>query len=238
MATIDFCLAIGAMLGLAFLFVLPVAVLAMAEAGTEAVRAAGAEAVMAGWLTEMVTAAVLASLCAAVLVWLIRRRTLAGHLPAMPGARAALVAVAGGLAVQAFAIGVGLLGQQVGGEVQPSNALPLAELAQRSPWLAWLLVVAVAPLAEELLFRHVLLRRFALAGRAGLGLAITSLGFAALHEPWPGAAGVTAWLSTVMVYVAMGLGFGLVYVRTGRFWAAVLAHAVCNLAALLAMTYS
>src|SRR5690606_26989616 len=70
-------------------------------------------------------------------------------------------------------------------------------------------------------------------GKAGLGLAITSLGFALMHEPWPGDGGVLAWLSTTSVYVAMGLGFGLVYVRTGRYWAAVLAHAVCNLMAML-----
>lgn len=233
MVIVDFLLAIGLLLGLSFLFVMPVAAMAMLEAGKEAVGAAGAEAVLAGWMSEMVTAAVLATLTAGVLAWLIRRRSLAGPLPAMPPAPAWGLAVLGGLAVQAFAVIVGMLSHEAGAGLEPSNALPLTDIAERTPWLAWLLVVVAAPLGEELLFRHVLLRRFALAGKAGLGLAITSLGFALMHEPWPGDGGVLAWLSTTSVYVAMGLGFGLVYVRTGRYWAAVLAHAVCNLMAML-----
>ncbi|HLS83933.1 MAG TPA: CPBP family intramembrane glutamic endopeptidase [Arenimonas sp.] len=238
LALVDFVLAIGSLVGFAFLFVTPIAVLALAGADRETLRTLGPEQALAGWTTEMVTAAVMASLCAALVVWLLRRRSLAGPLAAMRPGPTWAVAICGGLAVQAYAIGMGLLGQQVGGELEPSNAAPLIAVVEQTPWLAWLLVVAVAPLGEELLFRHVLLRRFVLAGRTGLGLAITALGFAALHEPWPGEAGLLAWLNTVSVYVVMGLGFGLVYARTGRYWAAVLAHATCNLVAMLAMTYA
>ena len=41
-----------------------------------------------------------------------------------------------------------------------------------------------------------------------------------------------AWRLTVLLYVGMGVGCGLVYLRTGRYWAAVAAHAVCNACAV------
>ena len=106
------------------------------------------------------------------------------------------------------------------------------------PWLAWGLIVIVAPAAEELLFRHVLLRRFVVAGRTTLGLAITALVFAALHEPVPGDAGIGGWVAAVALFAALGVGVGGVYVRTGRLGAAIAAHAACNLAALLLGAFS
>ena len=32
--------------------------------------------------------------------------------------------------------------------------------------------------------------------------------------------------------MVMGMGFGVVYLRTGRFWAAFVAHAACNATAM------
>ena len=82
-----------------------------------------------------------------------------------------------------------------------------------------------------------MLRRFLLAGRPGLGLLLTSGLFALAHElfadgPW------TQTLSTTAVYAAMGLMFGAVYVRTGRLWAAILAHAGANALGMAMLAYS
>jgi membrane protease YdiL (CAAX protease family) len=51
-----------------------------------------------------------------------------------------------------------------------------------SPWLVLGLAIDVAQVVEELLFRHLLLRRFALAAPPLTGLLITALLFSALHD--------------------------------------------------------
>jgi membrane protease YdiL (CAAX protease family) len=59
-----------------------------------------------------------------------------------------------------------------------------------------------------------------------------------MHEPVPTGAGVAAWLGGLAMYTGMGVGFALVYLRTGRLLAAFAAHAACNAAALLLAAYS
>lgn len=189
------------------------------------------DSITAGLMPEIIVAGVFATLVAAVLTWLIRaRRTPA--LPALRNAVAYPLAIVAGFAIQGACIGISMLAALSGRPIVPSNSAPLEQLGQQAPWVMWAIAVVIAPVAEELLFRHVLVRRFALAGRATLGILLTSLFFAALHEPVPGDAGVVAWLSAVAMYVAMGAGFGLVYVRTGRLGAAIAAHAACNLMAV------
>jgi membrane protease YdiL (CAAX protease family) len=97
----------------------------------------------------------------------------------------------------------------------------------------------MAPLAEELLFRRVMLHRFLVAGRGLSGLVATSLLFAATHEVGQGGMhSLAQWLGLVLLYTGMGMGFGAVYLRTGRLWAAFLAHAACNATAMAAMAFS
>ena len=87
-----------------------------------------------------------------------------------------------------------------------------------------------APLVEELAFRGYLMRRFTSAHfetvdphRAGwAGIAVSSLLFGVLHPAWiPG--------------VAFGLLFALAYRARGRLTDAILAHALANLALLIAL---
>ena len=188
-------------------------------------------------MPQLIVAAVLATLLASLVTWWLRARTLS-PLPTMRAALAYPLALVAGIAIQAICIGLTALASRLGAPIVPSNADPLEQLAQQAPWLMWGIAVVVAPVAEELLFRHVLVRRFALAGRAALGIVLTSLLFAAMHEPVPGDAGVVAWLSAVALYMAMGAGFGAVYVRTGRLGAAIAAHAACNLAAVSVAAFS
>jgi len=145
------------------------------------------------------------------------------------------------LAIAAFA---GLFAQalpwvatRLGLPLDPSNAEPLMALLAQKPWLAVLLVVGLAPVAEELFFRGVLLRRFALAGRPWLGLWCTAGLFALAHELVADGP-LLPRLATIGLYLALGLVFGGVYLRTGRLAAAVAAHAVANAIALLLATYS
>ena len=194
-------------------------------------------AVIAAIESQILAASVAATVLAGALAWWFRTRRLPS-LSAMPAARAYPLALVAGLAVQGAGLLLMWVAQAAGSPVAPSNLDPVQEMASRSPWLAWLTVVVIAPLGEELLFRHVLLRRFAVAGRGVLGIVVTSLLFAAMHEVMPGTPTWPAWLAAVALYMMMGAGFGAVYLRTGRLGAAVLAHATCNLAAMALAAFS
>jgi membrane protease YdiL (CAAX protease family) len=82
--------------------------------------------------------------------------------------------------------------------------------------------VVLAPLTEELLFRHMFFRR--LRQRAGIVVAWTlpALAFAIAHWNPVG----------LIVYVWLGSVFALAYAASGRFWVAVLVHAGHNAFAL------
>jgi hypothetical protein len=186
---------------------------------------------------QILAASVVAMLIAAAITWWLRAARLPA-LPAMPASGAYLLAVAGGVTIQFACVAIAMASADAGTPITPTNADPLQDLERQARWLAWPIIVLVAPLAEEILFRHVLLRRFAVAGRASAGVAVTSLLFAAMHEPVPGAAGVVPWLAALLLYAAMGAGFAVIYLRTGRLGAAVVAHAACNAAALALAAFS
>ncbi|MFY2764032.1 CPBP family intramembrane glutamic endopeptidase [Arenimonas sp. MALMAid1274] len=196
------------------------------------------EGIMETLMPQITVAAIAAMLIAAVGVWAARGRSLAAMPRPGSTAIAYVFAVLAGLAVQGFAWLVSWLLAQADTGIRPSNAEPLIALARSTPWLAWLMVVVVGPFAEELLFRHVLLRRFALAGRGVAGLVLISVLFALMHEPVPGEQPLLAWLGALVLYTGMGVGFGAVYLRTGRLGAAFVAHATCNLAAMALLAYS
>lgn len=234
---LDALIATVLLVGLSALLITPIVFLHMMSQGTGAM-AAGAEPDLSAVLPEITAAAIVAMLLTAVLTWWLRARPLPGRLPAMAAWPAFGLAIVAGLLIQAGTQGIAWLLAQSGAGPEPSNAEPVTALLQTTPWLAWLLIVAVGPFAEELLLRHVLLRRFALAGHALAGVLLTSLAFALMHEPVPTGAGVAAWLGGLAMYTGMGVGFALVYLRTGRLLAAFAAHAACNAAALLLAAYS
>ena len=93
--------------------------------------------------------------------------------------------------------------------------------------------VLIAPAYEELLFRRVLFGRLWAAGRPWLGVALSSVAFAFLHEI-PGTSG-NSWQATGVLWLTygfMGAAFALVYWRTRTLWAPIAAHALNNAVAL------
>ena len=239
-AFLDLLIALATLVVANVVVLLPVVVVSMAmhASGTGADPGRpDVHAMIAAMMPQLVAATIFATLLGAAATWFVRGRRMPS-LPALPPAVAYPLAVVAGLLIQLACMGISMLAELGGMPIAPSNADPVAQMAASTPWLAWLVVVLVGPFAEELLFRHVLLRRFALAGRTVAGLVVTALVFAAMHEPVPGDAGVSAWLIALALYAAMATGFGLVYVRTGRFGAAFVAHAACNLVAMLGATFS
>ncbi|MEX0748450.1 MAG: type II CAAX endopeptidase family protein [Candidatus Saccharimonadales bacterium] len=91
--------------------------------------------------------------------------------------------------------------------------------------LAFMAVVVLAPFAEELIFRGLLLP--ALSKTIGLvpAVVIVSLGFGLLHPP----------LSAMVIIAVFALFLALIYVRTNSLWPAILLHSTKNLIAFIAI---
>lgn len=141
------------------------------------------------------------------------------------------VAIAAGLAVFVFSAAVAWVGRLLGIEPEPTN-LALIEAVADRPALVLVMVVLLAPVYEELLFRRVLFGRLWRAGRPWLGLVLSSLVFALVHEmPGFSANGWPALLMLLLVYGGMGAAFAWVYWRCGTLWAPIAAHATNNLVA-------
>lgn len=95
-------------------------------------------------------------------------------------------------------------------------------------WVTVAMAVAVAPVAEELVYRGLLQQGLKAGGmRTGTAVAVTSVLFAAVHVPALTAGAQAAGLATL---VALSVGWGCLYERTGRLAAPMLAHAAFNAA--------
>lgn len=126
-----------------------------------------------------------------------------------------------------------MIGSQVAAAFQekldPTNLELVRGTLRQHPWLLLLFAVVLAPLYEEVLFRRVLFRRLWQDGWPRLGMALSGLLFAFMHEP-PilGGKSLAAAAPLWLVYGGMGVAFAWVYRRTGSLWAAVLAHCLNN----------
>jgi len=179
---------------------------------------------------------------AALIVYFLRRRASAPErrqawaalrLPATWG-WAVLVA----LGVFAFSTVTGLLADRLGIKPVPTNLSLMDEALAHWPWLAVAFAVLIAPAYEELLFRRVLFGRLLAAGKPWLGMLLSSLAFALLHEiPGLSGNGVLAICQLWLVYGAMGAAFAWLYWRTGSLWAAIIAHGLNNAIALAALAW-
>lgn len=102
--------------------------------------------------------------------------------------------------------------------------------------LGVLTVAILAPLAEEVYFRGLVLgwmrRHWGMAWAIGL----SSLVFGAMHLKWLTPGGTTGMVATAEL-VAMGVLLALVAVRTGSLWTSIITHAVNNLLAALAAVF-
>ncbi len=146
------------------------------------------------------------------------------RLPATWGWAAAV-----GLAVFLGSSLVGWLASLAGIDPEPSNLAMIDAALRQWPVFLVLFAVLLAPAYEELLFRRVLFGRFLAGGRPWLGLVLSSLAFALIHEmPGSSANPPLAILQLWMIYGGMGAAFAWLYWRTGTLWAPILAHALNN----------
>ena len=125
------------------------------------------------------------------------------------------------------------LGRALGLDLEPSNLDVIKAGFARYPVFLALFAVVLAPLYEELLFRRVLFGRLWQAGWPVLGLLLSSLVFALVHE-MPGLNGkpLSSTLFLVLVYAGMGAMFAGVYRITRTLWAPIAAHILNNALAL------
>jgi len=134
--------------------------------------------------------------------------------------------------------GIAFLAKQMGIEPVPTNLELMQNAIARFPVFLALFAIVLAPAYEELLFRRVLFGRLWQAGRPWLGIVLSSLAFALVHEV-PGVS-KNSLLGTAqlwLVYGGMGAAFCWLYRRTGTLWAAIAAHALNNAVALAALVF-
>lgn len=174
----------------------------------------------------------------AVVLYLWRRRaTLAerrASFDRLRHARTWIWALLAGVATFLFSTLMTAAGRQLLGlDLEPSNLDLIKDGFARYPLFLALFAVVLAPLYEEVLFRRVLFGRLWQAGWPVLGLVLSSLVFALVHE-LPGLNGKPAGntLFLIAVYAGMGGIFAWVYRRTGTLWAPIAAHILNNAIAL------
>lgn len=142
------------------------------------------------------------------------------------------------IGVFAFSTVTSLLADQLGVKPVPTNLSLMDEALAHWPWLAIAFAVLIAPAYEELLFRRVLFGRLLAAGKPWLGMLLSSVAFALLHEiPGLSGNGVLAICQLWLVYGTMGAAFAWLYWRTGSLWAAIVAHGLNNAIALAALAW-
>lgn len=197
-----------------------------------ALRAAGvdlgpAHPALGGMPALFVPISLLGTTLAGLVLWAWHRRRLpASPTPWTPRLAFAVVGVA--IALQAAAVAFTTLMERFGTPTAGSNLVLIDAAFDAAPALTLLMAIVLAPIGEELVFRRVLLHRFAQAQRPWLGLLLTSLGFALIHEPLPGGRDLLAWALTLATYASLGIGFGVLYLRSGRLDAVILAHVLVN----------
>lgn len=131
---------------------------------------------------------------------------------------------------------IGWIAKQMGVEPVPTNLLLMQQAWAQYPLFLIVFAVLLAPAYEELLFRRVLFGRLWAANRPLLGIVLSSLAFALVHEiPGTSPNSFPAMLQLWLIYGGMGAAFAWVYRKTGTLWAAVIAHALNNAVALAAM---
>jgi membrane protease YdiL (CAAX protease family) len=134
--------------------------------------------------------------------------------------------------------GIAWLARQAGIEPVPTNLALMEQALARFPSFLALFAIVLAPAYEELLFRRVLFGRLWQAGRPWLGMLLSSLAFALVHEV-PGTSANGPWeiAQLWLVYGGMGAAFAWLYQRTGTLWAPIVAHALNNAIALAALVF-
>lgn len=225
--TLDLVIALATALGFALVAAASVGVL-----HASGVELGERQAHLGGLPAVFVPLSLMGTLLAGLALYLLHRRRLPPATP-NPQRRLVLKVVVFAVLLQATAAGFAALTEALGVPSAGSNLAIILEAYAAAPTATILAAVLVAPIGEELVFRRILLHRFAQGGRPGLGLVLTSLVFALIHEPLPGAAGALSWALTLATYIGMGLAFGALYLHTRRFAVVVAAHVLVNVGGIV-----
>jgi membrane protease YdiL (CAAX protease family) len=99
---------------------------------------------------------------------------------------------------------------------------------------AWINVVILSPIAEEILFRCVVIDRLLTWTSASKAIALSAVLFSLFHLPWWWISGEMATVDLIQLLGLMfvyGMVFGVLYYRTRSIWASLLPHSMNNLIA-------
>ena len=133
-----------------------------------------------------------------------------------------LLIVVGGFV--AALTGAGLLGvlQEQLFEIEVTEQEAILDLVENGSTFDLVLLtisaVVLAPMTEELLFRHMFFRRLRHSAGATLAWILPALAFSLFHFNLPGLA----------IYVWLGLVFAAAYLFSGRLWVAMAVHGTYN----------
>ena len=124
-----------------------------------------------------------------------------------------------------------LLAMRAFGHV-PESQTSVLLFAWLVEWRAWpsviallVMIVVVAPLVEELLFRGILYRNLATRFGPVLAAIVSGVFFGVIHMNWAG----------LLPLSALGIALALLYERTGNLWSSILLHAVFNAGQITAL---
>lgn len=145
-------------------------------------------------------------------------------VPVVPTlALGAAVAVAGRAAAGLWVVGLQALDIDIPAEgLDPTRLLPDTPLGIA---LIAVATVVLAPLAEEVVFRGVLLRAFEGRFGAAVGLAVSSIAFGSAH--------IVAYAIPPILF--FGVLLGVLSLKTRSLWASIVAHSLFNAVALVAL---
>lgn len=181
-----------------------------------------------GWhVAGLIDQSIKLTLCGPI-IWLLAREPLF-DLPRLSTTHAARLGIACGLAAVPICMAQLWVILQIWSAINPNleePVHPVIEALSQTAWGNWgrlqlaIAAVVVAPLAEELLFRGLLLSfLIRTLHRPWLAIAITALAFGMIHTTQP---------QDVLPLISLGIILGYVRVRYNSLTLCVFAHAVFN----------
>lgn len=115
-------------------------------------------------------------------------------------------------------------------DVNQAQNIPYQNLVLRYEYIiAFIALVVLAPVVEELIFRGYFLGKMTQSVKPWLAVVVTSLVFGLLHLPGEvTASGVTLQWAVMLDTFALGLVLGALRIWTGSVWASILLHMLKN----------
>lgn len=165
--------------------------------------------------------------------WIVKKRTTLKELgfDRLLGWMDLLLAPAGLIVYFLLSAGLLFLASQLNGfDPQQIQDIGFQNLSQQYEYiLAFLILVIVAPVAEELLFRGYFYGKVRRQLPAAVSIALVSLVFALMHLPGFDAAGNFQWQWNVVVDIfALSIVLAVLRETTGSIWAGIVLHMMKN----------